>query len=352
MSGSLRLPRRASAAGPPSAGIKNQSSGNPNRAARVKVGTVMITRSLLIATFLTSLGVLNGAEPPVVFSGMLTSEGKTYVALTDSSTKGTRWVRLGEEFNGYSVVRYDSQNDAVFLKKGSEEIRVPLALAKTAEPVQGAVVTPTPVLANTAGIAAAVRSNLRQLATAAQELRTTLGVASVSYNDLVGPGKPIPQLTPVAGETYSTLNFGPDVTAIGVTTSDGATITLQLQPSGVPDNPAAPALSGPVTASSAGPMGAPSQTTAAPPASNTPATTGKQPPPPAVSQNVAAQPTAADEKLPATGRQPPTPSYTIQGGDTLQSIATANGVSVQQLQELNPTLHGSSLRPGETIRIR
>jgi len=319
----------------------------------------MITRSLFFATFLTSVGVVNSAEPPIIFSGLLTSDGKTYVALTDSATKGTRWVRTGEEFNGYSVLRYDAQNDAVFLKKGNEEIRVPLVLAKTMEPAMGAPTSPTQASPHSSAIAAAVRSNLRQLATAAQELRAKLGVASVSYNDVVGPGKPIPQLTPVAGETYSTLNFGPDVTAISVTTSDGATISLPLQPAagqptGAPDNTAAPPASGPVVASATSPTGPPNQTRGMPPASNPPATTGQQPPPgtATASQNVASQPPAADGTLPATGRQPPTPSHTIQGGDTLQSIATANGVSVQQLQELNPTLHGSSLRPGETIRIR
>lgn len=330
-------------------------ASNPNPTARVKVVTAMITRSLFFATFLTSVGVVTAAEPPIIFSGLLTSDGKTYVALTDSATKGTRWVRTGEEFNGYSVVRYDAQNDTVLLKKGNDEVRVPLVLAKTVEPARGAPTSVTSAAPASSGIAAAVRANLRQLATAAQELRAKLGVASVSYNDLVGPGKPIPQLTPVAGETYSTLNFGPDVTAISVTTSDGATISLPLQPTSgeptrAPENPTPPPSSGPVVASATTPAAAPNQASAMPPASNTPAATGKQPPPPP--QNVVAPPPAADEKLPVTVRQPPTPSYTIQGGDTLQSIAAANGVSVQQLQELNPTLHGSSLRPGETIRIR
>ncbi len=313
-----------------------------------------ITRSLVLATLLTGGGVVNGAESPIIFSGILTSDGKTYVALTDPSTKGTRWVRTGEEFNGYSVLRFDAQNDVVFLKKGSDEIRVPLVMAKTVEPVKGVVASPTVAPSTSSpAVTAAVRSNLRQLATAAQELRAKLGVASVSYNDLVGPGKPIPQLTPVAGETYSTLNFGPAVTAVSVTTSDGATISLQLQPSagqpaGAPDPTTAPTASAPVVASSASPAGSPSQASSLPPINPPPAPTGKPSSVATDPQNVASQPPAS---VPAA-RQPPAPSYTIQGGDTLQSIATANEVSVQQLQELNPTLHGSSLRPGETIRIR
>lgn len=310
----------------------------------------MNPRYLFAAVLFLGLGLTYGAEPSITFSGVLTSGDTTYVALTDTATRSTRWVQTGEEFNGYAIARYDATSDAVFLRKGADEIRLPLALAKTVEPTRSAPANPGATTPNATAIAAAVRANLRLLATAGQQLRSRLGVASVSYNDLVGPGKPISSLAPVAGETYSTLNFSPDVTAISVTTSDGATVTLDLQPpitrpaTGVESNPpATPVPPGPVTAGTA--------PTSAPPA-NTPATTGKQPPPATESQTVAAQPPNVDEKRPATGRQPPSPSYTVQGGDTLQSIAIANGVSLQQLQELNPTLHGSSLRPGETIRIR
>lgn len=333
-------------------------------------------RFFLFTSALASFAMAQGAgpeisTPDIVFSGVLTAEGKTHVALTDPASNSTRWVQLGNEFGDYSVVRYDPKEDAVFLKKGSQEIRVPLALPKTAEPSSATASTAQTDLPNAAEIATRVRTNLRQLAAAAQQYRQGNNVKTVSFNDLVGPGKIIPQLTPVAGENYSTLNFGPDVTAVSVTTADGATIALELRPTTPPAgavarveiNPADPSAATPAPT---GPTSTGALTkTSVPPAAETPATTGGQPaavagrPAPTTTPPAASAPTTPGPAAPGpdlsptpTGRQAPSPSYTIQGGDTLQSIAAANGVTVQQLQELNPTLHGSSLQAGETIRIR
>ncbi len=328
-------------------------------------------RFLVFTSVLVSFAAARAAEPEtttpeIIFSGVVTAEGKTHVALTDPASKSTSWVQLGSEFGDYSVERYDPKDDAVFLKKGSQVIRVPLALAKTTEPDR-AVVSPAPSAAlDAAGIAARVRTNLRQLAAAAQQYRQGNNVTTVSFNDLVGPGKLIPQLNPIAGENYTTLNFGPDVTAVSVTTVDGATIALELRPptppgtiAGVETTPADATASPSAQMQVAAVTGLP-----APPAAQTPATTGGQPvavagrpaPTLAPTNSPAASPGPAtqgtDPSPTPTGRQPPSPSYTILGGDTLQSIAAANGVTVQQVQELNPTLHGSSLQAGETIRIR
>ena len=335
-------------------------------------------RFFLFTSAIASLAMAQGAAPAIsapdiVFSGVLTAEGKTHVALTDPVSNSTRWVQLGNEFGDYSVLRYDPKEDAVFLKKGSQEIRVPLALSKTAEPSSATASTAQTDLSNAAEIATRVRTNLRQLAAAAQQYRQGNNVKTVSFNELVGPGKIIPQLTPVAGENYSTLNFGPDVTAVSVTTADGATIALELRPTTPPAGAVAGAETMPAARPPATPTPAPTgQTstgaltkTSVPPAAETPATTGGQPaavaghPAPTMTPPASSAPPTPGPAAPGpdlsptpTGRQAPSPSYTIQGGDTLQSIAAANGVTVQQLQELNPTLHGSSLQAGETIRIR
>lgn len=329
-------------------------------------------RFLVLTSVLVGLAAAPAAEPEtttpeIIFSGVITAEGKTHVALTDPTSKSTSWVQLGSEFGDYSVERYDPKDDAVFLKKGSQVIRVPLALAKTTEPDRAVVSTAPSAGLDAAGIAIRVRTNLRQLATAAQQYRQGNNVKTVSFNDLVGPGKLIPQLNPVAGENYTTLNFGPDVTAVSVTTVDGATIALELRPPTPPAGTIAGVETTPADAtaspSAQTPVGAVTGTPA-PPAAQTPATTGGQPaavagrpaPTPAPANSPAASLGPAtqgtDPSPTLTGRQPPSPSYTIQGGDTLQSIAAANGVTDQQLQELNPTLHGSSLQAGETIRIR
>ena len=273
------------------------------------------------------------AAPGIEFSGVLTADGQTRIALTDTASQSTTWVQPGDSFNGYTVSRYDAKEDAIFLKKNGEEIRVGLVASKTPE-TNTAARSSGPVLSANPS-ANAIRANLRQLAMAARQLQSQRGLASVSYADLVGPGKPIPVLTPVAGENYSTLTFNPQVTAISVTTSSGTTVSLDLPPALPP--PMAPGA------------GATTNPTLPPAPAATPAPST---PPPAEPAAAVTPPPPPVEALPPTGRQPSSPSYTIQGGDTLESIAHVNGVTVQELRELNPTLNGSSLRSGETIRIR
>jgi LysM repeat protein len=45
-------------------------------------------------------------------------------------------------------------------------------------------------------------------------------------------------------------------------------------------------------------------------------------------------------------------SYTVKSGDTLGMIAEQTGVSITELQELNPGLDPQSLTVGERIRLR
>jgi LysM repeat protein len=62
--------------------------------------------------------------------------------------------------------------------------------------------------------------------------------------------------------------------------------------------------------------------------------------------------------LPAPPTPPPAPpptntvTYTVKPGDTLYSIARANGMTVAQVLELNPGLDASRLRAGDVIRLR
>lgn len=53
----------------------------------------------------------------------------------------------------------------------------------------------------------AVRNNLRQLAAAADQYYLENGVTMASYNDLVGPGKYLKAIKPVAGENYQSIVF-------------------------------------------------------------------------------------------------------------------------------------------------
>jgi LysM repeat protein len=44
--------------------------------------------------------------------------------------------------------------------------------------------------------------------------------------------------------------------------------------------------------------------------------------------------------------------YTVRSGDTLTSISLDTGVSVEQLEQLNPGLDTQALQPGQRLRLR
>ena len=45
-------------------------------------------------------------------------------------------------------------------------------------------------------------------------------------------------------------------------------------------------------------------------------------------------------------------TYTVQSGDTLESIATKTGTTVARLEQLNPGVDPTALRVGEKIRVQ
>jgi LysM repeat protein len=60
--------------------------------------------------------------------------------------------------------------------------------------------------------------------------------------------------------------------------------------------------------------------------------------------------TSTGARTTTTSSQPRT--YTVKSGDTLGTIAEQTGVSVAELQELNPDLDPQSLTVGDRIRLR
>ena len=73
---------------------------------------------------------------------------------------------------------------------------------------------------------AAIRNNLHLLAGAADQYYLEKGVDSATYNDLVGPGKYISDVTPIAGEDYHPLVFKQGQ-PLRVRTGDGRVIVFQ-----------------------------------------------------------------------------------------------------------------------------
>lgn len=298
---------------------------------------------------------LRAAEPTLEFSGVMTAAGKTKIALTDTATKTTTWVEPGQQINGYTVERYDAKEGAVFLKKTGRETRLALVASKTAtEAARAASAAPaaatTPPVPSTPAAGAAVlaaqvdpttiaiRSNLQRLAAAARQYQLEHNVPTVGFSQLVGPDKPIKELKPVAGENYSSLNFGPNVTAVSVTTDTGAAVSLDVPFSPATEAPKNVAITRAVT------LPAPATTTA--PVAPGSATSATSAPPPL-------NPATTTPALEPTGRPTAAPTYTLQNGDTLEKISAATGLSIQQLKQLNPAaLEGSPLQPGQTIRTR
>ncbi len=132
---------------------------------------------------------------------------------------------------------------------------------------------------------------------------------------------------------------------------DGREFPLRLTSPSSPARPRgpAPALSGTVPPRVATPP-------PAPPASTPPVTVIAVPStsvaPAPVSPTATTPPPPAPAALPPAAREPESPTHVIQGGDTWEKISTQTGVSVEELQRLNPVIKGSSLPSGQTIRIK
>jgi LysM repeat protein len=62
--------------------------------------------------------------------------------------------------------------------------------------------------------------------------------------------------------------------------------------------------------------------------------------------------TPASKPAPAAKVRPTPRAYTVRAGDTLATISAATGVSIERLQQLNPTVEPTSLFIGDRIRLR
>lgn len=279
----------------------------------------MKLRAVSLAAFAAT--ALFAAEPTLEFSGVLTADGKTRIALTDRTNNNTTWVEPGEALpGGYVLDRYDPKEEAIFLKKSGQETRLGLVAAKTSD-------TPTASHAAASGtpnnnVAAARPPPVAPPASTASSPPPVAPPNSPGAA-IAGTAAPVTAATspaPVASATTPTP--AASGTAATPTPSTTDTAAVAANPSSVPDaatpNPSAPVA--PVD-SYAGTTSPSAATTA-----------------------------AAD--ISPTGRPTARANYTIQGGDTLDGIALTHGVSVQQLRQLNPSLNSNSLRAGETLRIR
>jgi hypothetical protein len=69
-------------------------------------------------------------------------------------------------------------------------------------------------------------------------------------------------------------------------------------------------------------------------------------------QGGAAQTRTQADRQQGDGRRGGRAAYVVQTGDTLSAIAEKTGVSIAQLQELNPGMDPQILTPGDRLRLR
>ncbi len=132
-------------------------------------------------------------------------------------------------------------------------VAIPAFQQSHAHPQVAGPQTPTPQM-----VEVRINSNLRRLWTAANRYYQATGKTTATYNDLVGPGKAIVQLAPVAGEDYHSITFVKGQPHLRVVLPDGRAF---VYPSGEPPirrtpRPAAPSPA-PEPPGSPGPAPAP-----------------------------------------------------------------------------------------------
>jgi len=168
------------------------------------------------------LGAIRLAAAPgdnLEFDGILVEGGKTQVALLDLSTGVSKWVPVGGKFEGY-VVGYDSGHDAVSLTRPNStpfSIRLKDALILVTEPA-GPWIQPSNAQR------ALVVANLQMLRAAAAQYLADNGMPASSLDDLVGTGRLLPELNPVAGESYTGVALDAGAVPPAVALPDGTRI--------------------------------------------------------------------------------------------------------------------------------
>lgn len=65
-------------------------------------------------------------ETAIVFSGVMSVQGRTLVALTDRASGLSRWVAPDEEFAGYRLSGYNAKSEAITLVRNQQTLRLSL----------------------------------------------------------------------------------------------------------------------------------------------------------------------------------------------------------------------------------
>lgn len=92
----------------------------------------MKLKSLLFAALVaTSTAAAFAAESaPLTFNGVLTLSNAQHFGLVNDGATRTGWVKLGDEFDGYTLKSYDAASKTLTLEKGGKTYTVVLADSK------------------------------------------------------------------------------------------------------------------------------------------------------------------------------------------------------------------------------
>jgi LysM repeat protein len=73
-------------------------------------------------------------EAEIEFVGVTNDSKETKIALADTATGASKWVKISEQFDGFTVVSYDETTKSVLLRKEGSELKVTLKEVKIAPP--------------------------------------------------------------------------------------------------------------------------------------------------------------------------------------------------------------------------
>lgn len=85
------------------------------------------TRLFRLAGALAACVVAASARPEL--TGMMVSQGVTYLAVRAEEGDRARWAKIGEEVGGYRLLSYDPGREALRLRKGETELELTLKMA-------------------------------------------------------------------------------------------------------------------------------------------------------------------------------------------------------------------------------
>lgn len=138
------------------------------------------------------------------------------------------------------TVRTNLPNGILVRSYSDRSLKSNLALAAMLNPItvglMSAMAIPAFQKVRTASQEKAVMNNLRQLGAAADRYYLQTGRTSALYSDLVGPGKVIPAMVPVAGEDYHLVRFQQGRPLQIRLPSNGLLLQYPPAPSAVPRN--------------------------------------------------------------------------------------------------------------------